>query len=211
MFQSSDWPVGKYGIVAADPPWHFRAGRSSRSTENHYPTMHIDEIRALPVRDLAADNCALFLWTTPPFLELSLTVMHAWHFRFVSIAFTWLKLRKSHRDSLFIDGDVFVGLGHTTRKSSEICLLGKRGKPARKDRNVHEIIIAARREHSRKPEAFYQRVPRLYPGPCIELFARETRPGWEPWGNETRKFNASPDSPTLYATDGNHREHPATP
>lgn len=116
--------------------------------------------------------------------------MRAWQFRYVSIGFTWIKLKKSHRDSLmFFDSDVFIGLGHTSRKSTELCLLGKRGKPKRLNANVREVIIAARREHSRKPEAFYERAAALYGGPCVEIFSREQRAGWTVWGNETNRFN----------------------
>ena len=178
----------KFGLLSIDPPWKFKAGHSARSTENHYPTMTIPEIKALDIKSLAAPDCALFMWTTPPFLALSIDVLRAWQFRYVSVAFTWVKLRKSHRDALFLDGDMFVGLGHTTRKSSELCLLAKRGKPKRLDRNVHEIIFAARREHSRKPDEAARRMEKLYPGPKLEIFARTSRPGWTAWGNETGKF-----------------------
>lgn len=202
-----NWPFGdltpmKYGLIAADPPWNFKAGKSNRSTENHYPTMKIDEIRAMPVHLLAAPDCALFLWTTPPFLKQSLSVMDAWKFRFVSIAFTWLKLKKNHSDEFFMDKDMFISLGHTTRKSSEVCLLGKRGRPPRLNKDVQEVILAARREHSRKPEQFYKRAERLYPGPRLELFSRTDREDWDTFGNETGKFNSSTNS-DLPSINGN--------
>ena len=183
-------PRGKYGVIAADCPWRFKAGKSNRSVENHYPTMALDQIKALPVWELGAENCALLLWTTPPFLRQSMSVMEAWKFRYVSYAFTWLKLKKSHSDEFFLDKDVFISLGHTTRKSSEVCLLGKRGRPPRLNKDVQEVILAARREHSRKPEEFYRRAVRLYPGPYIELFSRTDREGWDLYGNETGKFSS---------------------
>lgn len=197
---STDWPFGGlqrhgYGVIAADPPWRFKAGnKSSRSAERHYPTMPLPDIKALPVHLLAADDCALLLWTTPPFLKQSMEVMAAWRFRYVSIAYTWLKLKKGHSDEFFMDGDMFVSLGHTTRKSSEVCLLGKRGRPARLNRDVEEVILAARREHSRKPEEFYRRTQRLYAGPYLELFSRTDREGWSVYGNETGKFNSTASS-----------------
>lgn len=191
-----DWPFQSrhYGTIAADPPWKFKAGRSDRSTENHYPTMPLADIKVLPVADLAAKDCALFLWTTPPLLKQSLEVMEAWRFRFVSIAFTWVKLKKSQADTLFIDNDIFISLGHTTRKSTEVCLLGKRGRPARLNMNVPEVILARRREHSRKPDQFYKRCEDLYPGPRLELFSRMDRDGWDSYGNETGKFGRASDS-----------------
>ena len=123
-------------------------------------------------------------------------VMEAWKFRYVSYAFTWLKLKKGHADEFFLDKDMFVSLGHTTRKSSEVCLLGKRGRPPRLNKNVQEVILSARREHSRKPEEFYRRAVRLYPGPYIELFSRTDREGWDHYENETGKFS-SPESPEV--------------
>jgi len=177
-----------YRALMADPPWHFRAGINRRHPSTHYETMHLDDIKALPVADLAMKDCHMFLWTTPPHLQQSMTVMNCWGFRFVSIGFTWVKLRKAHRDCLFIDGDMFIGLGHTTRKSSEICLLGKRGKPTRNAKDIREVIFAARREHSRKPDEAFRRVTAYCDGPYLELFSREERAGWQTWGNQTGKF-----------------------
>lgn len=184
-------PKNYFGLIAADCPMRFKAGKSNRSIENHYPTMPLHEIKALPVYELAAENCALLLWTSPPFLQQSLDIMKAWRFRFVSIGFTWLKLKKGASDQFFLDKDVFISLGHTTRKSSEVCLLGKRGRPPRQNRDVGEVIIAARREHSRKPDEFFRRAERLYPGPRLEMFSRQDREGWHVYGNQTGKFNRS--------------------
>lgn len=195
-------PAHYFGVLAIDPPWHFKSGVNARHALSHYPTMKMADIRALPVRDLAAADCALFLWTSAPFLDQSISVMKGWGFRYTSIAFTWLKLQKRHRDALFLDKDVFIALGHTSRKSTEVCLLGKRGKPNRLSKSVHEVIIAARREHSRKPEAFYGRAAALYPGPCIDVFSRQSRPGWWQFGNEADKFGAG--DPALGPAGGNH-------
>lgn len=184
-------PRKHFGVIGCDPPWHFKSGVNARHALAHYPTMKMADIRALPVRELAAPDCALFLWTSAPFLDQSIGVMKAWGFRYVSIAFTWLKLQKRHRDALFLDKDVFIAMGHTSRKSTEICLLGKRGSPNRLSRSVHEVIIAARREHSRKPEAFYDRAVALYSGPAIDVFSRQARDGWFQFGNEANKFGAS--------------------
>lgn len=187
----SAMPKKHFGLIAADCPMRFKDGKSNRSTENHYPTMPLHEIKSLPVYELAAADCALLLWTSPPFIAQSLDIMKAWRFRFVSIGFTWLKMKKSTSDQLFLDKDVFISLGHTTRKSSEVCLLGKRGRPQRLNRDVAEVIIAARREHSRKPDEFFRRAERLYPGPRLEMFSRQDRVGWSVFGNQTGKFNRS--------------------
>ena len=79
--------------------------------------------------------------------------------------------------------------GFTTRKNAEFCVIGKRGPSVRRDAGVHEVIISPRREHSRKPDEFFQRIERYAAGPYVELFSREHRPGWTCWGNEAGKFN----------------------
>jgi N6-adenosine-specific RNA methylase IME4 len=86
------------------------------------------------------------------------------------------------------DADALVGMGYWTRANSEVCLLATRGKPKRQHADVRQGIIEPRREHSRKPDCVYDRIERLVPGPYIELFARNTRPGWLSWGNETQRF-----------------------
>jgi len=81
-----------------------------------------------------------------------------------------------------------MGLGYWTRANSEVCLLATRGKPKRKHADVRQAILEPRREHSRKPDCVYDRIERLVDGPYLELFARQTRPGWDSWGLEVNKF-----------------------
>lgn len=175
-----NWPSEKYGVILADPPWQFRVWAESDKAHGaataHYPTMTPAEIKMLPVSDLAAKDCALFLWTTYPTLPEGLEVLKAWGFKYKTVAFTYVKLNKS--------GTPFVGLGHWTRANAEICLLGTRGKVKRKDKAVRQLIMTQRREHSRKPDEQYERIMRLVDGPYIELFARHTWPEWDAWGNE---------------------------
>lgn len=203
-----DWPFGDlprggFKAIVADPPWHFRARTalqvghwtSRRDAEKHYPVMGIDDIAALPVRDLAAKDAHLFLWVTGPVLRQAFEVMDAWGFRYSAVAFTWIKLKKSHNPHQLrvlpsAEHDLHVGLGLTTRKNAEFCLLGRRGNARREAKNVREIIMSPVREHSRKPDEAYERVRRYCEGPYVELFSREARPGFEAWGNETGKFNA---------------------
>ena len=93
----------KYGIIYADPPWHYRVYSkkgAGRSAESHYPTMTIEEIQALPVSELADKDCALFMWITFPLLKESLSVLSAWGFKFKTIAFVWIKQNRKS-DSLF--------------------------------------------------------------------------------------------------------------
>lgn len=195
-------PPGGYAAVVADPPWHFRARTtlqnsnwtSRRDAEKHYGVMGIDDIKALPVSDLAAKDAHLFLWVTGPCLEKGFEVIRAWGFRYSAVAFTWIKLKRKH-DPLQLrvlptaEGDLHVGLGLTTRKNAEFVLLGRRGNAKRIAKNVREVILAPVREHSRKPDEMAARVERYCAGPYIELFARMERPGWDSFGNEVGKFN----------------------
>lgn len=140
--------------------------------------MPIEDIKALPVSELAAEDCALFLWITMPMLHEAWGVMEAWGFRFVTAAFVWVKLsRKSNT--------VFWGPGHWTRANAELCLLATRGRPKRRARNVHQVIISHVQEHSWKPDEARRRIETLMGDvPRVELFARRPAPGWDVWGNE---------------------------
>lgn len=196
-------PARHFRVIAADPPWHFTTRApmdpnysSPRHPERHYSTMSLDAIKALPVADLAApDGCHLFLWVTGPMLPAGLEVMAAWGFKFSTLAFTWAKLKRSVSEKQLticktIQDDFHTGLGLTTRKNAEFVLLGRRGSPRRDAKDVRELIVSPVREHSRKPNEFYERVERYAAGPYVDLFAREQRAGWATWGNETAKFNA---------------------
>jgi N6-adenosine-specific RNA methylase IME4 len=88
--------------------------------------------------------------------------------------------------------DFRFGPGLTTRKNCEFVILGKRGQPKRLARDVFELVVAPRREHSRKPDEVYLRIQRYCAGPRLELFARESRPGWTPRGDEPTRFDPAP-------------------
>lgn len=171
----------KYGIIYADPPWHYRVYSkkgAGRSAESHYPTMTIEEIQALPVSELANKDCALFMWITFPLLKESLSVLSAWGFKFKTIAFVWIKQNRKS-DSLF------WGMGYWTRANAEFCVLATKGKPKRMAKNVHQVIVSHIEEHSKKPDEARRRIVRLMGDlPRIELFARQKTAGWDVWGNE---------------------------
>ena len=103
-----------------------------------------------------------------------------------------MKLRRKleRQRALFLtERDFYVGLGLTTRKSSELVLLGRRGNCRRISKSVRELILAPVREHSRKPDEFYRRVECYCDGPFVDLFARERRPGWDAWGDQVDMFS----------------------
>jgi N6-adenosine-specific RNA methylase IME4 len=99
------------------------------------------------------------------------------------MGFVWVKLNPSGEG-------LATGGGFTTRKNAEFCLIGKRGRSVRRDASVHEIIVERRREHSRKPEQFYERVMKYSAGPYLELFARQKRKGWTCLGDQVDKFES---------------------
>lgn len=114
---------GKYTVIYADPPWHYRVWSkkgAGRSAESHYSTMPLDEIKALPVHLLAAKDCALFLWGTFPLLREAWSLMDAWGFCYKFVAFVWVKLNRKAPT-------LFTGMGYWTRANAEICLLATRG------------------------------------------------------------------------------------
>lgn len=177
----------KYNIIYADPPWDYSSNirkkeyGPNRNIKEKYPTMAPGQIKSLPIGDISADDAALFLWTTDSHLKLALEVMESWGFKYTTIAFVWLKLTSK--------GNYCFSMGPWTGKSTEICLLGTKGKAHSmvKDRSVRQLVIAERREHSRKPDEVRDRIVQMFGNiPRIELFAREKPKGWHVWGNEVK-------------------------
>ncbi len=188
----------KYRVVYADPPWSFR-NRSrkgeGRNALAHYDCLDFPALAALPLPDLAADDCVLFLWAVDPLLDQALDLIRAWGFVYKTVGFTWVKTNSTRDDKSTTstdDGGFFTGLGYWTRANPEQCLLATRGAPRRRARDVKRLVVEPRREHSRKPDTIRSRIERLVEGPYVELFARETRPGWDAWGAEVGLFDAGP-------------------
>jgi len=153
--------------------------------------MTIEDIAALPVKQIATTDCSLFLWATWPMFLEALAVIEAWGFKYKTAAFVWTKAHAGQVEMFRDDIETVMGMGYWTRANSEPCLLATRGRPKRLAADVRQGIIAPRREHSRKPEGIHARIERLVAGPYVELFARERRPGWDAWGNEVDKFSSA--------------------
>jgi len=140
--------------------------------------MYTADICYLPVKDIAADNSILFLWATFPKLPDAFEVIKAWGFNYKTVGFVWIKKNKK-ADSLF------WGMGMWTRSNAEICLIATKGRPERLDCGVHQVIISSVEEHSKKPDEIRTRIIQLIGDvPRVELFARQTPPGWDVWGNQ---------------------------
>ena len=149
--------TGTYEIIYADPPWRYSAKKVQGAAENHYPTMSIDELCALPVAELAAKDSALFMWATFPQLPEALRLIRAWGFTYKSVAFVWLKKNKK-ADSWF------YGLGFWTRANAEVCLLATKGHPKRQAADIHQFIISPIEAHSKKPDETRDKIVALMGG-----------------------------------------------
>lgn len=179
------FPSKKYSVIYADPPWTFKTysskGKQKKSAECHYRCMTREDIQALPVQQISADDCVLFLWVTMPMLEQGLDLIKAWGFTYKTCAFTWVKRNRKS------DG-WFWGLGYWTRSNAELCLLATKGNPKRVSRAVHSVVDSRVREHSRKPDEVRDRIAQLCGDvPRIELFARQRVDGWDSWGDEVEQ------------------------
>jgi N6-adenosine-specific RNA methylase IME4 len=175
----------KSNFILADPPWTFKTYSKKgkgRSAEQHYDCMTLDDIRHLPVEKILLPDAYLALWVTTPMLFNAQRVAESWGFNHYSGSlFAWVKLNKGN-------GKPFMGMGYSTRKNLELCLLFKRGKGvSRVDAGVPEIIMSVRGKHSEKPIEAHERIERLFSENLTnptELFARKKRDGWMLWGNE---------------------------
>lgn len=168
----------KYNIIYADPPWEYERSVGEGVASNHYPTLNIEELRKLPVKEIIDKDAFLFLWVTFPQLNEGISLFEAWGFKYKTCAFNWIKLNPK-------SGTLFMGLGFWTRSSSEICLLGIKGHPKRLSTRVWQVIMSERMRHSKKPDEVRKRIVELCGDlPRIELFARQRCEGWESLGNE---------------------------
>lgn len=167
-------PDGVFEIISLDPPWPYGTeyDPQGRRAANPYPEMSLEEIQDIELP--TAQDCILWLWTTHKFMRHSFGLLDTWGFRDVSIL-TWEKDR--------------IGLGSWLRSKSEFCIMSVRGSPKVLLTNQTTVLHGAMREHSRKPEEFYQLVDSLCIGRKLDYFSREERPGWFSYGNDANKFN----------------------
>lgn len=164
--------AGRFACIYADPPWQYGNQGTRAATDNHYATMTVDEVCALPIGDIAAENAHLHLWTTNAFLFDAKRVMEAWGFTYKS-CFVWVKPQ--------------MGIGNYWRVSHEFLLFGIRGKCPFLARDAMSWASLPRGRHSSKPHEIRKLIERVSPGPRIELFAREVFEGWSAWGNQAQR------------------------
>lgn len=173
--------AARYRTIVADPPWEYgdfarnpRRGVARRDSRKRLPyeAMSVGDISALPVSDLAAKDCRLFLWTTNRYLRDSFSVIDAWGFTYAQV----LVWHKTGNPSPFS--------GSVAPIHAEFLLVAKRGKPKTLRRLTSSVIAAHVQDHSAKPDGFLDHIESISPGPYLEMFARRNRLGWDTWGNE---------------------------
>ena len=170
-------PEGVFEVICIDPPWPYgtKYDASGRRAASPYPELSLEELASITLP--AADDCFLWLWTTHQFMRHSFALLDSWGFKEAAIL-TWVKNR--------------MGLGHWLRSQSEFCIMAVRGHPPLNLTNETTILNAPMRQHSRKPDEFYQMVESLCIGRRLDYFSREKRPGWAQMGSEPAKFNEAP-------------------
>jgi len=172
--------MDSYNLIYTDPPWSYtdKANAGKRGASHKYTCMSLEDIKTLPINEIAADDCLLAMWWVSPMPREALSVVEAWGFKIKNMSgFTWHKETK-HGKSAF-------GMGHYTRGNAENCLFAVKGKPKRVNSGVRQYISAKIREHSRKPDEARDRLVQLMGDiPRVELFARQQTKGWDVFGDE---------------------------
>ncbi|MCH7780706.1 MAG: DNA methyltransferase [Acidobacteria bacterium] len=163
-------PAGKYRVIYADPPWSYNNSGFNQSAESHYPTMPVEEVCALPVGELAGEGSVVFLWATSPLLPDALRVLEAWGATYKA-GMVWVK-------------PTAPGMGWWVRTRHEHLLIASFGGNEQPATMPDSVIEFPRSAHSKKPGSVYDTIEEMYPGPYVELFARNERDGWSRWGNE---------------------------
>lgn len=192
-----------YKTLLVDVPWKYLTWSEKgmgRSPDRHYDTMTVEQLKALPVRDLVhPDGAVMFFWVIDTHAEIAFEIIREWGFKYKTVGFYWAKTNR--------DGSYFMGSGHWTRANPEHpyetyfgdteqeverSFLATVGNPHRQAKDVRRLIVSPRREHSRKPDETHDRIERLVDGPYLELFGRSYRDGWSSWGHEKDKFGMDP-------------------
>jgi N6-adenosine-specific RNA methylase IME4 len=172
------FPDGRFGLIYCDPPWRFAITEfGNRAVENHYPTLSLDELVALPISSIAADDCVLFMWSPAAKLEEALQLVSRWGFAYRSGA-VWVKNS--------------IGMGYYFRNQHEHLLIATKGNPPipRPGDRFSSVFNAVRTGHSHKPEQVYEMIEHMYPYLTrVELFATQGRKGWIVWGNQVAQVS----------------------
>jgi N6-adenosine-specific RNA methylase IME4 len=171
--------VGLFDVVSVDPPWPYEGESKNitsfdsvgRRVANPYPEMSIEQIKNIELPLM--DNAVVLLWTTHKFLPDAFEILKEWNLDYKA-TLVWNKEK--------------IGMGAWFRMQCEFCLVGIKGKPYWENTLYRDIITEARREHSRKPDSFFEMIEKITMGNRLEYFSREKREGWKVFGNDINKF-----------------------
>ena len=171
--------VGLFDVVSVDPPWPYEGESKNitsfdsvgRRVANPYPEMSIEQIKSIELPLM--DNAVVLLWTTHKFLPDAFEILKEWNLDYKA-TLVWNKEK--------------IGMGAWFRMQCEFCLVGIKGKPYWENTTYRDIIVESRREHSRKPDSFFEMIEKITMGNRLEYFSREKREGWKVFGNDINKF-----------------------
>ena len=195
----------KFSTILADPPWQFQ-NRTGKMAPEHkrlsrYPTIMLDDIKNIPVKQVLNDTAHLYLWVPNALIYEGLQVMESWGFTYKT-NLIWYKIRKD-------GGPDRRGVGFYFRNVTEMILFGVRGKNARTlqpGRTQENIISSRKREHSRKPDEQYKLIEECSRAPFLEMFARGNRPGWYCWGNQADDYYPEWETYKNHSQNGGKRK-----
>lgn len=185
MTELSEIPLFGFDLAVVDPPWEFELYSdkgAKKGAAAHYPTMPLAEILAIPVGNFLRGDSWVMLWVTAPQLRDGFSCLDAWGVAYCT-TLIWRKVSRRGRP--------MMGTGYVARSMHEQVLVGKIGAPKAR-MAIPSIFDGFRREHSRKPDEFYDLVERFAPdAEKLDLFGRQSRPGWFVAGNEATKFDVA--------------------
>jgi N6-adenosine-specific RNA methylase IME4 len=169
----------KYSIIYVDPAWEMGEKHKNRVLVPKYNVMQNKDILNLPIKEICSENCALFLWSINAKLPLAIQCINNWGFRYVGIAFCWIKTSAT-------TGMPNCRMAENyTLQGMELCLLGIKGSMHTVDRTVRQVLLSPREYHSKKPDVIRKFIVNLFGDlPRVELFARQKVNGWDAWGDE---------------------------
>jgi len=181
-----DLPNSKYDVVLMDPPWSYTGAQDKwGAAAKFYNTMTDDELKDMDVASLLNDKAVVFMWATAPRLDFAIDLLRHWGLTYRGVAFTWVKTKKDGLTPIGAQG-VRPSIVKPTAEFVIVASNVTKGRPLPiADEGVPHVVLAAKAEHSRKPDEVHRRIERLYPDASkLEMFARRPMDGWQVWGNE---------------------------
>jgi N6-adenosine-specific RNA methylase IME4 len=176
-------PLFHFKVIHIDPVWSYTMRTPKgyeKSPQKHYDCLTIEQLKDIPIGQHAAPDSAMVMWGVFPMMPQAIELLAHYGYRYVTGG-AWAKQSPTGRKWAF-------GSGYVLRGASEFYIVGKMGNPVEKSKSVRNLIVAPRREHSRKPEQIYSDIEALWDGPYLDVFGRCQRPGWTVVGNEAHKF-----------------------